>query len=456
MFNSLPGGTLGQFLRAAFFGFLASSHLGACSAEEAKDIPPREKPLAFPGAIGFGKHSAGGRGGEIFAVTNLNDSGPGSLRECIEANIPRVCVFRVGGVIRFTSERPIIRHPFITIAGQTAPGDGILITHNGGEEGLTPIAIKNTHDVVIRHIRVRTDKKGASRGSNDAFTIENSYNVILDHVSGSWAIDENVDSFQDNDAVTISWSVFAEGIPPHDKCALLGGDSTKAQSLSFLYNLCAHNGDRNPDIKYPDGSCIEVVNNTFYNAVEAYVEIWELTGGTPVNIVGNYFKAGPNTADNVPALKLDKVDSKGDAKIYSNGNFVDEGLAPETETAAKAYTGQPVCPLTVKPLRAEAAHRQVVSLAGALPHDAVDRRIRNDVINRTGAIAKAPGELPRFDRGVALDDVDQDGMADGWERTQGIDETTANPWGDQDSDGWTNLDEYLHYAHRLLVLEAEQ
>ena len=441
-------------LQLALFAMIANGCLGACNAQEPNDILAAEKSLAFPGAIGFGKHAIGGRGGEIFTVTNLNDAGPGSLRECIEANIPRVCVFRVGGVIRFTSERPIIRHPFITIAGQTAPGGGILITHNGGEKGLTPIAIKNTHDVVIRHIRVRTDKKGTSRGSNDAFTIENSYNVILDHVSGSWALDENVDSFRDNDAVTISWSVFAEGIPPHDKCALLGGDSTKAQNLSFLFNLCAHNGDRNPDVKFPDGSCIEVVNNTFYNASEAYMEIWELTGGTPVNIVGNYFKAGPNTAPKVPALKLDKVKSKGNAKIFSQGNDVDEMLTQETKTVRDAYVDTPVCPLTIEPQEVQSAYRQVLTMAGALPHDAVDRRIRNDVVNRTGVIVKEPGELPKLDRGVAADDVDRDGMADAWEKAQGIDEMTANPWSDHDGDGWSNLDEYLHYAHRALLLEA--
>jgi pectate lyase len=195
-------------------------------------LPPAG--TAFPGAEGFGRFAKGGRGGAIIQVTNLNDSGPGSLRACIDAAGPRVCVFRVGGVIRFTSKRPVIHNPYLTIAGETAPGGGILLTHAGGPDGLTPLAIKNSHDIVIRHIRVRTDLAGAQRGSNDAFTIDNSRNVILDHVSGSWALDENVNSSTQADDITISWSIFAEGIIRHDKCALLGSDPTGPQQLSFI------------------------------------------------------------------------------------------------------------------------------------------------------------------------------------------------------------------------------
>src|SRR3546814_29938 len=128
---------------------------------------------------------------------------------------------------------------------------GILLTHAGGANGFTPLVVKRTHDVVVRHIRVRTDRNGEERGGNDAFTIEDSSNVILDHVSGSWALDENVNGQGQNDLITVSWSIFAEGIPRHDKCALLASDPRGPQRFSFVKNLCAHNGDRNPDANFP-------------------------------------------------------------------------------------------------------------------------------------------------------------------------------------------------------------
>src|SRR3546814_344804 len=107
------------------------------------------------------------------------------------------------------------------------------------------------------------------------------------HVSGSWAADELVNPYGDNDNITISWSLFAEGIPRHDKCALLGGDPKGPQHLSFVGNLCAHNGDRNPDVNFRPGSCVKVINNIFYNAQSQFTEIWESYGGTPVSVVGN-------------------------------------------------------------------------------------------------------------------------------------------------------------------------
>src|SRR3546814_8729972 len=128
---------------------------------------------------------------------------------------------------------------------------GILLTHAGGANGFTPLVVKRTHDVVVRHIRVRTDRNGEERGGNDAFTIEDSSNVILDHVSGSWALDENVNGQGQNDLITVSWSIFAEGIPRHDKCALLASDPRGPQRFRFVKNLCAHNGDRNPDANFP-------------------------------------------------------------------------------------------------------------------------------------------------------------------------------------------------------------
>ena len=242
---------------------------------------------AFPGADGFGRYARGGRGGTVIPVTSLADSGPGTLRACIEATMPRVCIFRVGGVIRFSTTRPIIHNPFITIAGQTAPGGGILITHGGGPSGFTPIVVKETHDVVIRHIRVRTDLNGEQRGSNGAFLFDNSHDVIFDHVSGAWSLDQIMSGYGVNDNITVSNSIFTQGIPRHDKCALLGSHPLHTQNISFSRNICAHNGDRNPDVNFPPGSCIEIINNVLYNAQSEFAEIHELDGGTPVSLIAN-------------------------------------------------------------------------------------------------------------------------------------------------------------------------
>lgn len=406
---------------------------------------------AFPGAEGYGRHSQGGRGGVIIPVTNLEDSGPGSLRACIEASGPRVCVFRVAGVIRFTTKRPIIRNPYLTIAGQTAPGGGILVTHAGGTDGFTPIVVKNTHDVIIRHIRVRLDKMATERASNAAFLVENSQNVILDHVSGAWAPDENIAGHRQNDNVTISWSIFAEGIPKHDKCALLASDPSGPQRLSFVKNICAHNGDRNPDINFPPDSCVEVANNILYNGKSDFTEVWESHGGSPVNIVNNYFKSGPDTRPDRFAIVVQSSDSTGSAKIYQAGNKYDGSIQLIAPNAQHAIVDSPVCPFASNIMSAAEAYTKVLALAGALPRDSIDARITDEVRNRTGKIRLLPDALPVIADGVPFQDADVDGMSDLWEMDNGLDPAVNDAWSDKDGDGWPNLDEFLDYAHNQLL-----
>jgi hypothetical protein len=440
LLRSVDGGLIAVLLMAA-----------ACSA--APQAAPSEnmtRQSAFPGALGYGAHARGGRGGRIIPVTTLDDAGSGSLRECIDAEGPRICVFRVSGVIRFTTERPIIRNPYLTIAGQTAPGGGILLTHGGGKIGFTPLVIKNSHDVVIRDIRVRPDRRGERRGSNSAFIIENSHDVILDHVSASWAIDENVGGYADNNNVTISSSIFAEGIPKHDKCALLASDPKAPQRLTFVGNLCAHNGDRNPDINFPPGSCVEIINNVFYNGQLEFAEVWGSYGGTPVSIVGNWFRAGPNTKPEAAAITRQTVGAKGAPKIYLADNKLD-GLSRETLNAAGTIVPSPPCPLTSSAATAAETYDRVLATAGAFPRDAVDRRIVADVRDRAGRIVHAAGQLPRIDPGTLYPDQDQDGMSDDWERANGLDPTVEDAWRDRNGDGWTNLDEFLDFAHRELM-----
>lgn len=446
----------------AGFALLAAP---ACSEAEvaAKPAPkaaaaeapiPRDH-LAFPGAEGFGRFAVGGRGGRILFVTTLADKGPGSLRACIDARGPRTCVFRVSGVIRFIDERPIIKNPFITIAGQTAPGDGVLVTHDGGAAGMTPILVKGAHDVVIRHIRVRTDKLGENRAANDAFTIEDSKQVILDHVSGSWARDENVNTHGANDAITISSSIFAEGLKRHDKCALLGSDAKQAQNVSFIKNICAHNGDRSPEINFPQGSCVEVINNVLYNASAAFLEIWESHGGTPVSVIGNYFRRGPESVRDAGAIVLQKLNSTGAARIYRADNRVDPELIAVNDAVGPAEVSEPVCPLTLAALPVADAYRQVMRTAGALPRDSFDRRVVSDVDNRKGQLVSEPGILPTLEPAEAAADADRDGMEDEWELAVGADPAKSDPWDDADDDGWVNFDEFLDFAHQRLVTRAE-
>jgi pectate lyase len=426
--------------------------LAGCSGagSESRAQPVQGDP-AFPGAVGYGAAAKGGRGGRIIAVDTLADSGPGSLRACIDASGPRTCIFRVSGLIRFTSRPPMIANPYLTIAGQTAPGGGIVIAHAGGEEGRTPILIKNTHDIVIRHIRVRNDREGTHRGSEDSFTIENSRQVIIDHVSASWARDELINGYGDNDWITISNSIFAEGIPRHDKCALLASDPKEPQHLSFIANICAHNGDRNPDLNFPPKSCAEVINNILYNGQSEFAEIWESFGGVPVSLIGNSFIAGRNTRPETVGVARNVMGSKGLAKVYLADNRFDGDFVHVSPLLAEAQVDHPPCPPTIAPEKAGDAYKAVLNDAGAFPRDPFDRRIVKQVRERKGHIVKQPGVIDEPAPGMAYPDADGDGMDDQWEAQHGADPRKADSWGDADGDGVANLDQFLDQRARDLT-----
>lgn len=412
---------------------------------------------AFPGADGFGRYARGGRGGTIIPVTTLADRGPGSLRACIEATMPRVCIFRVGGVIRFSTTRPIIRNPFITIAGQTAPGGGILITHGGGPMGFTPIVVKETHDVVIRHIRVRTDLNGQQRGSNGAFLFEHSHDVIFDHVSGAWSLDQIMSGYGVNDNITVSNSIFTQGIPRHDKCALLGSHPRHAQRISFTRNICAHNGDRNPDVNFPPGSCIEIINNVLYNAESEFAEIHELDGGTPVSLIANVFRKGPNTRSDIAAVTRVLLGSTGGSRVYLSGNRLDGVRNLMTLPVRTSLVAKPVCPVQSRVMSANSAYQEVLGKAGAFPRDDLDLRTVREVREQSGqilsdaAFVKGPRPLPPIAPGKPYADADGDGMSDEWEKANGLDVQRRDMWEDRDRDGWANLNEFLDFAHREVL-----
>jgi pectate lyase len=433
---------------AAVAAILAALLAGACSSQSgaAATAPPRPVavagPLAFPGAVGHGAGSRGGRGGKVIIVDSLADSGPGTLRACFDSVGPRVCVFRVAGVIRFETPA-LIRNPYLTIAGETAPGGGITLSHVAGPAGRTPLVIKGSHDVVVRDIRVRNDTIGGSRGSEDSITIERSDNVVIDHVSASWARDEIINGYGDNGRITISNSIFAQGIPRHDKCALLASDPVRPQKLSFIGNLCAHSGDRNPDIKFPPGSCAEVVNNIFYNAQSQFTEIWENFGSTPVSVVGNVYRAGRNTHARTEGIARNLIGSKGQAAIYLWDNRFDGDFVHIAPSVEPALVGQPSCPLTIRPMPAGEAYRSVLLHAGAWPRDEFDSMIVRQTERQTGHIVKQPGAIPPIDPGTPYPDVDRDGADDRWEAAHGANPAKYDPWDDADHNGIANLDQFL-------------
>jgi len=248
---------------------------------ESKGLP------AFPGAEGFGAYTPGGRGGKVLFVTTLNDSGPGSLREALDEKGPRIILFRVGGVIQLKSTL-VIREPFVTVAGQTAPGDGICLRTDSSTHADT-LVLNATHDVVLRFLRVQNGKGPQPShydDGGDCISAYNSENFIIDHCSTHWGCDEGLSVTDACDRYTVQWSIIAEGLNynRHSMATILGG-----ARCTWHHNLLAHNGSRNP--LFADGTRCDFRNNVIYN--------WGHTSGQgnfiELNYAGNYLRPGPST-----------------------------------------------------------------------------------------------------------------------------------------------------------------
>jgi pectate lyase len=415
--------------------------------------------LAFPGAEGFGAYAQGGRGGRIIEVTNLNSEGPGSLREAIDSTGPRIVVFRVGGIIELTS-RLSIKEPYITIAGQTAPGGGITLKGNGVEKDLLKIS---THDVVLRHLRVRHGPGGDSGG----ITIDggDTHDVILDHMSISWSVDENLTAWYDNQNITVQWSIIAEGLNnsthsegAHSKGLMLG--SKGSRNISIHHNLLAHNVERNPRVQ-TDG-VVDFRNNVIYNyGVAGWVT--NDKGSPKLNYVGNYVKPGPNSDLTRYELEIDKrADEPGTVAVYVDGNLgpnrTDNSQPQEHVVKPDGYpylVDQPFASAYVTTTSADEAYQQVLAQAGAiLPmRDSVDHRIVGEVMNGTGQIIDNPAQVggwPVIAAGAPAADSDQDGMPDDWEKQYGFSSQGAADGNlDADNDGYRNVEEYLNSSNPL-------
>jgi len=405
----------------------------------------RAEPPAFDTARGYGATARGGRGGRVIQVTSLADQGPGTLRACAAASGPRTCVFRVAGTITVGS--PIeVRNPYVTIAGQTAPGGGIQLRNRpGSRETAMPLVVRGSHDVIIRHIRSRPDR-AARPSAADAITVEDSRRVILDHVSLTWALDENLGL--DGENITVQYSIMAEGRDPHSKGSLAcSNDVTWCKRITFYKNLFAHNRDRNPNAD-TQRSAFDIVNNVVYNPFSEFVEIHNSNGHTLANVVGNTFIPGPWTGGSPPPAIVFHNDTPRNTgtRIYQADNLAQGALL--SPAAAALAVGAPPAPLSVRPTGRRAAHDEVLATAGALPRDATDRRIVSSVRNRAGRMTASAELLPSSAAFVADDlpypDRDGDGMDDGWERIRGLSAADgADRNGDRDGDGYTNLEEFL-------------
>jgi pectate lyase len=434
-----------RWYAAIFFGFAHGMGITANGAELS----------SFPGAQGHGKYSEGGRGGRVIEVTTLADKGPGSLRACMQAEGPRNCVFSIGGIIRLKRAITVNReNGFLSVLGQTAPGGGILITIDAvnKDKKHTPLIFKGTNDVILRHVRVRPRLPNSIRNV-DAITVEDSVGVYVDHVSGSWATDENFNSHGSTTEITVAYSIFGEGLDTHSKCALLGSDPRGPQKITFWNNACISNNDRNPDDNHHGGSCVDIINNLFFNAKSEWGEIFsQYPGGTPISYVGNYFKAGASTDESTYAINWNDTESDAGPQIYHRDN---ETWAPGQKSVVlvapdtkQFIVADPPCPLSVdKSVSAKQAYDNVTTNAGAFPRDDVDLRLIRDVgaIERPGRgkIVRRPGELPAIESGPAYEDADEDGMPDRIEARFGANVGVADAWQDSDGNGWSNFDEVM-------------
>lgn len=381
-------------------------------------------PRAFPGAEGFGAFAKGGRGGRAVFVTNLNDAGPGSLRAAVSAAGPRTVIFRVGGVINLRSALNV-REPYLTIAGQTAPGDGICI-RGDSEMHADGLVLNQTHDVVVRFLRVQLGQgpqEAKPDDGGDCISVYDSQNFIIDHCSTHWGTDETLSATGAVDLYTVQWCVISEGLnyEKHSMSSILCGDR-----CTWHHNLFAHAGSRNP--LFAGQTRCDFRNNVIYD--------WGHTSGqgnfSQLNYVGNYLRPGPSTRQN-PLRFLGGDGVALPASLHLAGNIMDGSPELTRDNWLGVLFGR-TCgsdyPLPMLPIPAESAEvafRRVLKNVGAvLPRrDAADSRIIADVENRTGTIVASQrdaGGWPAFAPGsTTAADSDNDGIPDEWEKQHGLD-----------------------------------
>jgi hypothetical protein len=449
--------------------------------------------LAFPTAEGYGKHTVGGRGGMVFEVTNLNDAGEGSLRAAVEAKGPRTVVFRVSGTIALKSDLRI-KNPNITIAGQTAPGDGIAIR-------TYPLLI-DANDVIIRYIRVRLGNE--SNEDSDAVTSRFTKNIILDHVSASWSIDETM-SIYHGENVTVQWCIISESLymSKHVKGDHGYGGIWGSNYSTFHHNLIANHSSRN--VRFASGcQNVDYRNNVVYNwgfkstygGEVAQVGAEQKFGFSNINMIANYYKPGPATVEDVSNQLANPWSRNGDSdygKWYLADNVMVgspevtkdnwKGVVPSLTAIKGVQEEKPINleaipslklnkPWEAMPINqqtAEEAFQAVLKNAGSvLPkRDAVDARITNealtgiatfegatykkqhkvaDISKKTGIIdtQEDVGGWPELKSTPAPVDTDHDGMPDAWEKKNKLNPKDPSDGNKLAADGYTMLENYLN------------
>ena len=442
---------------------------------------------AFPGAEGFGSTTPGGRGGTVYHVTTTNDSGAGSLRTGVSvAN--RTLVFDVSGTINLTSDLKITAAN-LTIAGQTAPGDGIAIMGHS-------FMVQNTHDVIVRHLRCRAGDLDCPTFQGDSFDFVNATNVIADHITATWSIDECLSPTWSTN-VTLQWCLIAESL--NNACHVKGkhGYGTLMRyangGVSLHHNLYAHNESRNP--RPGDNMHLDFVNNVVYdwggfcgyNGDDSADNL--ANGGlyftNVLNYVSNYFVAGPNTGSSHLSIAFDSgVTNSLQCQIYQAGNRMDSNknlLLDGTDTGT-GMLGTPyttlTSPFTAPPVTTDnplTAYERVLAFAGAsLVRDAADARVIRtarahggsiiDFINTSSFAGDYITNTVYYTNGMAVTstnftgvnpwpvlnstpappDTDQDGMPNYWELNVGLNPSVANN-NHTNASGYTDLEDYLNF-----------
>ena len=450
-----------SFARSQVRGLLGGNLVDDGSFPHIAPKLPDGRQRAFPTAEGFGAAAKGGRGGQVIFVTSTAESGEGSLRACIDAAGPRTCVFRLSGTITLEKTSLVVRNPYLTIAGETAPGEGIAI-RNGPRQTRPSLEI-TSHDVIVRHIRLRPGPHEIETCCSGALGIygKDARDVIIDHVSASWGSDETIDS-ENASYVTFQWGFVTEpllnGGPGKDNRArnmLL----TKGGYISVHHNLFALGKFRNPQFQMSEpGAVADVVNNVLYSPVWDYVisfsDRW-----TPVraNVVGNYKIEGKKEKDD-HLVHLFADGGKGFSIFIAENideTYYPEATAAEGEWIDESMRGfmvsEPFAAASIRTTSAFQAYEDVLVGAGATrpARDAVDLRMVDAVRTRSGALLKthpeAVGGWPSLASSPPPADEDLDGMADAWERSVGLaPNDSSDGLGDLDGDGWTNFEEYLH------------
>lgn len=433
--------------------------------------------IAFPGAEGYGKWTVGGRGGRVLTVTNLNDSGEGSFRDAVEQTGARIVVFAVDGTIELKS--PLrINNDSITIAGQSAPGDGICLKDY-------PLVV-NASNVIIRYIRVRVGDRYRLDSDGVGGGRYGQKNVILDHLSVSWSIDECLSIYK-TENLTVQWCLVAHSLNTsvHTKGSHGFGGIWGGYKATFHHNLLANHASRNPRFSSVDGTkWVDYRNNVVYN--------WGFKtaygGGhhAEINIVNNYYKPGPASQHH----RLLDVAEDGTGRYYVAGNVMagddavtrdnhsaitdcagkcyipgrksagpDSGISPEAiptsgEECASCLVGSP---FPSEPIHEDApvvAYQRILESVGcSFSQDSYDREVLRQVREGIGTFGtngiinsqEDVGGWPVLKAGKALKDTDGDGMPDDWESEHGLNpKSTSDASAYTLNEDYTNIEVYLN------------